>query len=130
MHNSIIPLFIAKLNIARRGHFKTIKVRASIRVMDLLKMFEELGIIRGYKILEKNFIKVYLKYVGNYSFRNIKLISKSSRRIYVNKIQLFKLKDKNAGIYIYIISTNKGLKFDYECYREGIGGELFAKIIF
>ena len=131
MQSSIIPIFLSKLNVARQGHFVSIKVEHTAMTLKLLEMFDEIGIIRGYHIkYSENKIKVMLRYVtGSFNiFIKIKQVSKPSKRIFVDMMRLQKLKEK-GGNNIYIISTPRGIMFDSECLLNNIGGEVLLKIV-
>lgn len=85
-------------------------------------MWDE-GYILGYKISKNNpsMIVVYLKYNNNLpSINKIKIISKSSLRVYYSVKQLWKLKE-NQGLII--LSTTQGLLSINSCKKFGIGGE-------
>jgi len=131
MQSSIIPGFLSKLNIARQGHMISIKVEFCKITLRLLDMFEELGIIRGYKILyDENKIKVFLKYTSGSVgiFFKLSLVSSSSKRVYVDLMHLVKLKE-NKGSTIFIISTPYGILFDSECLMLKVGGEVLIKVV-
>lgn len=130
MVNFVLGDFLAKINYAKRLKSKAIKVNYSRMTLKLLILFLKLGLIRGFKILDNNMIEVLLKFVyGKTPFKTIKLVSKPSRRIHVDLIKLRKLKD-NCNMSIYILSTNKGIKLDFECLVENISGEVLIKIEF
>jgi ribosomal protein S8 len=131
MQNSSIPIFLSKLNIARQGHFVSVKVEHTVITLRLLQMFEEVGIIRGYHIMPlENKIKVVLRYVtGSFNiFFKIKQVSKPHKRIFVDIMHLIKLKEQ-GGNNIFIISTPNGIMFDSECLLNNVGGEVLIKII-
>ena len=98
MQSSIIPIFLSKLNVARQGHFVSVKVEYTAMTLRLLEMFDEIGIIRGYHILPlENKIKVVLRYVtGSFNiFFKITQVSKPSKRIFVDIMHLIKLKEQS-----------------------------------
>jgi len=132
MQNSFLSIFLSKLNIAKQGHFVSVKVDNTKMTLTLLEMFEEIGIIRGYHIVSgENKIKVVLRYVkGSFNiFFKIVQISRPGRRVYVDVMHLVKLKEKESGNNIFILSTPYGIKFDSECILQKIGGEVIIKII-
>ena len=132
MQSSIIPIFLSKLNIARQGHFVSVKVEHTAMTLRLLQMFEEIGIIRGYHILPiENKIKVVLRYVaGSFNiFFKITQVSKPSKRVFVDIMHLIKMKELESGNNIYIISTSNGIMFDSECLLNNVGGEVLLKIV-
>lgn len=130
MPNYILADFIARLNVAKRKHLKTIIIKPNRMIFSLLKIFEEIGIIRGYYILENYDIEILLKY-GNSrcAFTDLKIVSKPSKRIYVDMLKLNKLKEFYAES-IFIISTGDGLQLDIDCIKKKRGGELLLRIVF
>jgi|SRR6185312_1779718 len=130
MYNYNLSDFIARLNVAKRKHLKTIRIKPSNVVFLLLKIFEEIGIIRGYIILDTNEIEVLMKYSrSRCAFSSLVVISKPSKRIYVNMLKLFKLKELHAGS-ILVLSTSKGFMLDVDCLKERQGGVVLLKINF
>jgi ribosomal protein S8 len=132
MQNSIIPIFLSKINAARQGHFVSVKVELCTTTLRLLNMFQEIGVIRGYHIVnDENKIKVMLKYVsGSFNiFYKIALVSRPGKRVHVGVLDLYKLKEREGGTVLYIISTPFGILFDSECLLRRIGGEVLIKII-
>jgi len=129
MFNYTLSDFIARLNVAKRKHLKTIRIKPSNIVFSLLKIFEEIGIIRGYYVLDTNEIEVLMKYSSSRcAFNNLIVLSKPSRRIYVNMLNLYKLKELHSGS-ILILSTSKGYMLDINCLKERQGGVVLLKVI-
>jgi ribosomal protein S8 len=130
MYNYTLSDFIARINVARRKHLKSIRIKPSKIVLSLLKIFEEIGIIRGYYILEDiNEIEVLMKYANSRCvFNNLIVVSKPSRRIYANMLNLRKLKEKYAG-EVLILSTSKGFLIDVDCFKERQGGVVLLRVI-
>lgn len=75
----------------------------------------------------KKIIEIELKYFkdGEKAIREIKRISKPSRRIYVacDEIKTYK-----GGLGISIISTSKGVISDRLAKQKGVGGELICTV--
>jgi ribosomal protein S8 len=129
MYNYTLSDFISRLNIAKRKHLKTIIIKPSNLIFSLLKIFEELGIIRGYSLLDNYKIEVYLKYHSSRcAFQNLIVVSKPSKRIYVNMLKLYKMKEFYAS-NILILSTDKGLMLDVNCLKYKKGGLVLLRII-
>jgi ribosomal protein S8 len=132
MQNSILSIFLSKLNIAKQGHFVSVKVENTGMTLKLLEMFEDIGVIRGYHVVSgENKIKVVLRYVkGSFNiFFKMVQISRPGRRVYVDVMHLVKLKERESGNNIYILSTCYGIMFDSECILKKVGGEVIIKII-
>lgn len=129
MFNHTLSDFIARLNVARQKHLKTIRIRPTNVAFPLLKIFEEIGIIRGYSILDTNEIEVLMKYQSSKcAFQRLIVISKPSRRIHVDMLKLYKLKELNSDSLL-ILSTSKGYKLDVDCLKENRGGVVLVRII-
>jgi ribosomal protein S8 len=129
MTNYILGDFIARLNIAKQQHLKSIYVPNTKFVKEFLFLFTEIGLIRNFNYIDNKFIEVTLKYKNRRPvFRKLKLISTPSKKIYVNLIELAKLRD-NTTSSIYIISTPEGLKMDFDCLFNRISGQVMIKIV-
>src|SRR5690242_1429438 len=93
----------------------------------ILALIYDLGYIRGYNILDKKHIKVFLKYLfGKNGLRSIYIISRPSRRMYIGYKQ-FRTATINNYIFLngfIVCSTSYGLLTDIELISYRIGGEL------
>ena len=128
MQNYIISDFISRLNIARRNKLKTLIINPTKIVLELLNIFEKLGIIRGYIMLDNYKIEVMLRYHRSQcAFKHLTVMSKPSKRIYVNLLKLHKYKEKYAGD-VLLLSTSKGLMLDADCLKINQGGLLLLRI--
>ncbi len=112
----------------------SIEVPFSRLKKSVIKILKEKGYIEDYlesgqKELPK--IKIILKY--NKTEQNkktpaiteIRRVSKQSRRVYVKKNQIKKVKQ---GYGISIISTSKGIMTGEEAKKNGIGGEIICEV--
>jgi small subunit ribosomal protein S8 len=120
--------FIARLNNARRQHFKKAYVNNTNKVLKTLEILCELGIIKSYSLINGRTIEVELKFVGRrVVFKKLKIVSLPSKKIYVDIIRLSKLKDK-SNCSFYILSTTKGILTDFECIINNVAGEVLLKV--
>ncbi len=102
-------------------------------VMNVCQILKEEGYIKDFRKLEdagsKNIIRVVLKYTDESKkqpvIRDIKLISKSSRRVYVG---VDELKPVMNGLGIGIISTSKGVMTTDKARQMGLGGEYICEV--
>jgi len=119
--------FIARLNNAKKQHFKYIYINNSKLIKQTLEIMYDLNLIYSYFIINNKMIKVYLKYVGNKcNFRNLELVSLPSKRINYNAVKFIRYKGKSTSVYI--ISTRYGLKTNSECMMHNLYGEVLLKI--
>lgn len=129
MYNYTLSDFIARLNVAKRKHLKTLIIKPSNLVFILLKMFEEIGIIRGYEMLDDYKIEVQLKYSSSRcAFHKLVVVSKPSKRIYVDLLKLHKIKEIYAS-NILILSTDSGFMLDVDCLKNRKGGLVLLRIV-
>jgi ribosomal protein S8 len=129
MTNYVLGDFIARLNIAKQQHLKSIYVPNTKFIKEFLFLFVELGIIRNFIYIDNRFIEVTLKYKNRRPvFKKLVLVSTPSKKVYVNLIELAKLRDRSTAC-IYILSTTEGLKMDFDCLFFRISGQVMIKIV-
>lgn len=106
-----------------------VDVPASRLKLEIAKILKEEGFIRAYKILKhkkQGMLRLNLKYHENESIiTDLKKISKSGRRVYVNKDTVPRVM---GGVGIAIITTSRGVMSDRACRREGVGGEVICYV--
>jgi ribosomal protein S8 len=128
MPNYIISDFISRLNIAKKNKLKTIILAPSKVVLELLKIFEDLGIIRGYLVTENYKVEVMLRYNrSRCAFQHLTVMSTPGKRIYVDLLNLHKYKEKYCSD-VLLLSTSKGLMLDVDCQKYKQGGLLLLRI--
>jgi len=110
---------------------KFVWVIKSKQVVNILSILYLEGFIRSYSFdsNQPNKIKVDLKYSsdGQGAVRNIKGISKSSRRVYTSNKTLWGLCSKNS-LGCFILSTSKGVMSSKEALKINVGGELLCYV--
>lgn len=75
---------------------------------------------------ELPYLEITLKYDGREgAIGGIKLVSKSSRRMYAGKNDLYPVR---SGFGFSVISTSKGLMTNTEARKAGMGGEVLFEI--
>jgi len=73
-----------------------------------------------------NYIFIKLKYSDNVGMiKDVKLISKPSRRVYKTKQELGKVLN---GFGLSLVSTSSGLMTGEDASKKGVGGELICEI--
>jgi ribosomal protein S8 len=88
------------------------------------------GIIRSYKYLTSNSVKVYFKYYQNIlSAYKIRIISTPGNRVFWTLKQLSQHFNQHHICGFYIVSTKYGLKTSTDClFNSHIGGEILVKV--
>ena len=112
------------------GH-KTVSIPSSQFKAEIGRILKEQGYISDVKTSEESgrkIINIDLAYTSNKKsvIKEIKRISKPSRRIYVNKLEIPRIK---GGLGICILSTSKGIMTGSEARSQGVGGELICSIL-
>jgi len=121
------------LTIIRNGQAvkkETVLIPYSKLKMDIIKILEKEKFIKAAEAKgkkNKKFIEAALSYdkEGDPVIRNIKRISKPSRRVYM---PIKKIRPVQYGKGILVISTSKGIMADKEAKKEGVGGEIICEI--
>nr|YP_009163720.1 ribosomal protein S8 [Triparma laevis]BAS19174.1 ribosomal protein S8 [Triparma laevis] len=86
------------------------------------------GYILNYGVSENNpsMFEVFLKYHEDVpAIKQIKVVSKPSRRIYLKSRDLWKINDE---LQLIIVSTTRGILTGKECKKFNLGGEVFCII--
>jgi small subunit ribosomal protein S8 len=117
-------------NAITAGH-KTTRIPSSGFKVELARILKEQGYVSDWKITEdsgRKTISVDLAYTSNNEsvIKEIKRISKPSRRVYVNRTEIPRVK---GGLGICVLSTSKGIMTGSEARSQGIGGELICSIL-
>ena len=117
-------------NAITAGH-NTTRIPSSGFKVELARILKEQGYVSDWKITEdsgRKTISVDLAYTSNNEsvIKEIKRISKPSRRVYVNRTEIPRVK---GGLGICVLSTSKGIMTGSEARSQGIGGELICSIL-
>ena len=112
------------------GH-KTVLIPLSNFKTELARILKEQGYVSDWKIIEdsgRKTISINLAYTPKKEsvIKEIKRISKPSKRVYVNKTEIPRVK---GGIGICVLSTSKGIMTGSEARSQGLGGELICSIL-
>ena len=111
-------------------HKRKVEFDSSKLKKDILGLFKKEGYIKDYSVekSEKGFdrLSVELAYHNNAPVINkIQVISKPGRRIYCGAGDIPNVFN---GLGMIILSTSKGILFDFEARKLNIGGELLLRI--
>lgn len=112
------------------GH-KTVSVPSSTIKVELARILKEQGYIADYKVEGEGVqkaITVSLAYIAGKTsvIKEIRRISKPSRRVYVSKDEIPRIK---GGLGTCILSTSRGILTGTEARSQGVGGELICSIL-
>jgi small subunit ribosomal protein S8 len=122
-------------NAAMAGHDKLICPRSQLKV-EIAKILLKEGFIREWsdiqvqgkrKTTRHNYIQISLKYdeKNKSVVRGLKRISKPSRRLYVGKGEIPRVRN---GLGIAILTTARGVLTDNEACYASVGGEVLCYV--
>jgi len=127
--NHIVSNLICKINNGSKRRLRFIIINYNKKILDFLEILYINGVIRSYRIIDVNKIRIYLKYNIRSERIKLSIISTPGNKIYwsLNKLSQYYNKNNFAGFYI--ISTIKGLRTsDYCLINKMIGGEILIKV--
>jgi len=123
--NNNLALLISRLKVSAKNKNSNFSVPKSSLNRGILEALYRKGYISSYSLMEDrvNF-KVFLKFnSSNLIFNNIRLISNSSRRVFLGYDQLICRYKPND---FFIISSSKGIFLGDEVFIYKVGGELLC----
>ncbi|MYE60702.1 MAG: 30S ribosomal protein S8, partial [Candidatus Dadabacteria bacterium] len=108
-----------------------VEIPGSVIKGEIARVLTEEGYVESYKITEegvKKTISIKLKYGpdGKAAVDEIKRISKPSRRVYVGKDDIPRVR---GGMGISILSTSRGIMTGVAARSKSIGGEILCTVI-
>jgi ribosomal protein S8 len=123
-----LSTLISQLNLGVQHKKEAVIVNNFLSINKILKLFLTENLIKNFLITEKYCI-IFLKYTrDNLSLiKQIYLISKPGKRIYVSKYNLNSLMFKNKTS-IFFVSTNLGILTSEKSVKSNKGGELLFEI--
>lgn len=110
---------------------EVIAIPASKMKIGITHILREEGFVRNYKCIrdgKQGILKIALKYdeaTGHGAIKEIKRVSKSSRRRYVGATEIPYVKN---GFGIGLLSTSVGLLTDREARERNVGGEYICSV--
>ena len=121
---------LTRVRNGQKAKREVVEVPASKMKIAIVHILREEGFIRDYKCIRDNKqgkIKLALKYdtFGDGVIKEVKRISKSSKRIYVGAEDLPFVKN---GFGTAILSTSRGIVTDREARKLRVGGEYICSI--
>jgi len=130
MTDPIADMLARVRNALIAGH-KTVLIPSSKFKVELARILKEQGYVSEWKMTEDAgwpAISIKLAYTPDKEsvIKEIKRISKPSRRVYVNKTEIPRVK---GGLGICVLSTSKGIMTGSQARSQGLGGELICSIL-
>ena len=121
---------LTRIRNAQSAKQEVVSVPASKIKIAISHILKEEGFIRNYKCIRDNkqgILKMALKYdhSGKGVIKEIKRVSKSSRRVFVGADEIPFIKN---GFGTAIISTSKGVLTDRDARKQHVGGEIICSV--
>ena len=115
---------------AQSVSFENVTFQYSKIKCDILKVLQSEGYIHGFNIVDESLVKelnVTLKYDENGVplIEHIARVSKTSKRIYVSKKDIYKVLN---GFGTLIMSTSKGILTGRDARLKNVGGEVIGEV--
>jgi len=131
MINDKIADLIIRIKNASERNKKSIEVDYTKINENILKILKDIQVVENFKKfkLDKkdggfNMLNISL-YQDIESFKDLKRVSKLSRRVYFDLKKLISLKSRNN---IYILTTPKGVMSHQDAIKKKTGGEVLLKV--
>ena len=121
---------LTRVRNASRGGLKYTIVPASKMKIEVTKILESEGFIRGFRLIRdsgQGKIKIAIKYseAGEAAIRGLVRVSKPGFRVYKKVDDLPRVR---GGLGLSILSTPKGIVTDATARSERVGGEVLAYV--
>jgi small subunit ribosomal protein S8 len=121
---------LTRVRNASRAGLRYAVVPASKVKVEITKILETEGFIRGFRLIRDNGqgkIKIAVKYSesGAPAIRGLSRVSRPGCRVYT---PVAKIKPVRAGLGLSILSTPKGVMTDVTARAEKVGGEILAQV--
>ena len=118
--NVTISYFLSSLKNASLIQKKILILPFNKNFVPILKILYREGFILTYSKINTNVIIKLRYYYGVSSLKKIKIVSTTSKPVYLNKFEISKLIEKNK---LLIFSTSRGFLTSLECKNLRIGGK-------
>jgi small subunit ribosomal protein S8 len=130
MQTDPIADFLTRIRNGLRADHDEVAMPASTFKAELARILTEQGYVDGYEVEPARVghtLRVRLKYTEDRKpvILGIERLSKPGRRHYVNATEIPRIQ---GGMGTAIVSTSKGVMTGHDASREGVGGELVARV--
>lgn len=132
IHSTLSDL-AARIKNGQHSRKLEIQLKKTNKTLNILKVLQTEGYIRGYTLTEKN-ITVFLKYISDKPvIQKIEPISKYNPNKYTSVKNLIQLKElmkkSNQGLGLFVVSTSKGILSHYQSIEQNVGGQLILRVL-
>ena len=121
---------LTRIRNALKARFEKVEIPSSSIKVNIAKILKDEGYITNFHVVQdgkQGMLVVSLKYgeKGDPVIAELIRLSKPSRRVYVNKGNVPKIRN---GMGVAVISTSKGIVTDNVARQQGVGGELLCSV--
>ncbi|MCC6442383.1 MAG: 30S ribosomal protein S8 [Armatimonadetes bacterium] len=121
---------LTRIRNGNMAYHDVVEIPGSKLKVEIVRILQEEGFIRGYDYLEDNkqgVIRVRLKYGPKKErvITNLKRISKPGLRVYTKSDKVPRVL---RGLGIAILTTSRGVMADRDARRQGLGGEVLCYV--
>jgi len=126
---SPIANMLVQIKNAQTRGLETVIVPFSIMKRSIAQVLQKEGYVAGVDDIKRKGKKTELPYLSIAlkpgAIRDIKLVSKPSRRMYGKSGEMGKIK---SGFGVAVVSTPKGIMTSTEARKSGVGGEILFEV--
>lgn len=123
--NKSVKNFLIDLKNNSLNNKSCFKRTCNSNILKIVSILYNEGFLQSFK-LEDNVLIIYFNKSGGINFlKNLKIVSKLSRRVYLQYRDICKIKDNGS---LLLFSTTKNILTIHDCKRKRVGGELLLKI--
>jgi small subunit ribosomal protein S8 len=121
---------LTRIRNAMKARFDKVEIPSSGVKVNIARILKDEGYIQSYQVAQdgkQGVLEISLKYgeKGQPAITELIRLSKPSRRVYVNKGNVPKIRN---GMGVAFISTSKGIVTDAVARQQGVGGELLCSV--
>jgi small subunit ribosomal protein S8 len=125
---------LSRLRNATIGRHQHVDMPSSRLKVEIAKILEAEGYIRGFKVVEPEaaksaqaHLRVFLKYGprGERVITGLERVSRPGRRVYFGRDEV---PDVLAGLGTSILTTSRGVMTGREAVKAGVGGEVLCNV--
>ena len=124
--------FLTRMRNAAKAQHHDVAIPSSKLKRELARILKEQGYVEAYEVRPAlghpgDELNVILKYTDERKpvISGLQRVSRPGRRIYVDHAHIPRIQ---GGMGTAIISTSKGVMTGHDARREGVGGEVVAKV--
>jgi small subunit ribosomal protein S8 len=125
--------FLTRLRNAAAAQHHDVAIPASRFKRELARILKEQGYIEDYEVIDPSaerpggLIRITIKYTPERKpvITGLERVSRPGRRTYVDHAHIPRIQ---GGMGTAILSTSKGVMTGHDARREGVGGEVVAKV--